>query len=169
MRVLQGQEAAAAQVFLDAAAGHAAGALCHRSRCGSVVVADGPAGGPVVIGAGRNDPPDGCPLAVCGKDGLPAGFKSDKTCCVHAEQNAILDALRRHPDRVAGSRLYFVRLDEAGRAKPSGRPYCSICSKLTEAAGCAEFVLWHADGISVYGVHEYNLLSFRHADPDPAR
>lgn len=149
--------------FIAAAAQVAGGALCHRSRCGSVIVAGSGSPDAVVIGSGVNSPPDGCAVDHCFKPDLPAGFRSDRTCCVHAEQNAILDALRRHPTRVAGSRLYFIRLDTAGRPKPSGQPYCTICSKLAQAADIAEFVLLHADGITVYGADEYNRLSFRHA------
>ena len=159
MRVLQGAEERDALTFLTAAADVAQEASCHRSRCGSVIVADGE-----ILGSGRNDPPDCCSLAACFKDQLPAGFRSDRTCCVHAEQNAILDALRSHPDRVAGSRLYFVRLDDTGQVKRSGAPYCTICSKLTQASGVAEFVLWHPHGVTVYDADEYNRLSFRHAD-----
>jgi deoxycytidylate deaminase len=166
MRVLAGREAREArdaERFLAAAVDVARGALCHRSRCGSVIVADG-----VVIGAGRNDPPAGCPLGACGKDTLPAAFRSDRTCCVHAEQNAILGALRRHPARVSGARLYFIRLDADNEPLRSGRPYCTICSKLAQAAGLAEFVLWHPDGITVYDTDEYNRLSFQHADDQHA-
>ena len=162
-RVLAGAEATEAQQFLDHAADLARTARCLRSRCGSVIVASSGAG-PALTGSGVNSPPDGCPIERCFKPDLPAGFRSDRTCCVHAEQNAILDALRRHPDQVAGSRLYFIRLDELGRPTPAGVPYCTICSKLTQAAGIAEFVLLHAAGITVYGADDYNRLSYRHAD-----
>ena len=162
-RALAGEEAVEAQQFLDQAAGLALAARCLRSRCGSVIVTDS-AAGPTVIGSGVNSPPGGCAIERCFKGDLPAGFRSDRTCCVHAEQNAILDALRTHPNRVDGSRLYFIRLDDLGRPAPAGAPYCTICSKLTQAAGIAEFVLLHPAGITVYGADEYNRLSFRHAD-----
>lgn len=161
MKRLSGEHAVDAGRHLAAAAAIAAEAMCLRSSCGSVIVSDGE-----VIGRGHNSPPDGCAIDRCFKPDLPAGFRSDRTCCVHAEQNAILDALRRHPSRVAGSRLYFIRLDALGQPKPSGQPYCTICSKLTQAPGIAEFVLLHADGITVYGADEYNRTSFRHAGAD---
>ena len=164
--LLAGKDADEAGRFIAAAAQVAGGALCHRSQCGSVIVAGSGSPDAVVIGSGVNSPADGCAIGRCFKPDLPAGFKSDRTCCVHAEQNAILDALRRHPSRVAGSRLYFIRLDEHGRPAPAGAPYCTICSKLTQAAGIAEFVLLHPEGITVYDADEYNRISFRHADAD---
>lgn len=160
MRRFEGAEAQMAYRYLDEAAYLATQALCRRSRCGSVIVAGGK-----VIGGGANSPADGCALTECFKGALPADFRSDRTCCVHAEQNAILNALRRNPTQVAGARLYFIRLDEHGQAAPAGNPYCTICSKLTQAAGISEFVLLHPEGITVYGADEYNRLSFRHADP----
>ncbi|MBR7036894.1 hypothetical protein IKI14_03340 [bacterium] len=31
---------------------------------------------------------------------------------MHAEQRAIMDALKNHPDEIEGSDLYFIRLDK---------------------------------------------------------
>ncbi len=86
---------------------------------------------------------------------------TDKTCCVHAEQRAIMDALRKNPDKLSGSRLYFVRLDDCGKPLRAGEPYCTICSKMVLDVGIDEFVLWHEKGICVYDSGEYNLLSFQ--------
>lgn len=173
MRVLDGAERDEAILFLHNAATVATSAQCVRSRCGTVIVAviEFPDGlvGRAIIGVGANRPPDGCMPETCAKDTLPESFKSDRTCCVHAEQTAILDAFRNNPDLVPGSRLYFVRVDENGAPKFSGPPYCTICSKLTQAAGIAEFVLWHPDGVTVYDADEYNRLSFRHADAREAK
>jgi deoxycytidylate deaminase len=152
-------EHAQAQRHLDTCAEIATTASCLRSRCGSVV-----ARGAAQLGTGRNDPPNRCAPTSCGKDTLPAGFRSDRTCCVHAEQNAILEALRDNPSQVAGARIYFLRLGADSRPAFAGAPYCTSCSKLTQAAGIAEFVLWHQTGITVYGADEYNRLSYRHAD-----
>jgi deoxycytidylate deaminase len=37
---------------------------------------------------------------------------TDKTCCIHAEQRAIMNALRNHPNEIEGADLYFMRLDK---------------------------------------------------------
>ena len=71
-----------------------------------------------------------------------------------------MDALRRNPDKLPGSALYFIRLDEEGKPKFSGQPYCTICSKLALDQGLAEFILWHESGITAYPTDEYNDLSY---------
>ena len=131
-------------------------ATCHRSKCGSVIVdCYGQ-----FLATGFNSMPCN-EQTTCFKDTLGSGFKSDKTCCVHAEQRAIMNALNYHGDLIKGSRLYFIRLDEEGNPKKSGKPYCTICSKMALDVGIAEFVLWHEEGITVYDTKEYNELSFQ--------
>ena len=156
MKILSGEEARKGLEYIDNAAIAAAYSCCFRSKCGSVIVKDD-----VIIGKGSNAPPLDIRLEQCLKDTLPADFKSDKTCCLHAEQRAIVDALQYHPDQLSGSRLYFVRLDEQGQKKKSGDPYCTICSKFALDMGVTEFVLYREEGICVYDTFEYNELSFR--------
>jgi len=133
----------------------AARALCHRDKCGAVIVSGGE-----TIGQGYNAPPLDqeenrfCHTEVIGKP------KSDKTCCMHAEWRAILDALKRNPHKLAGSTLYFTRVDDVGEIKKSGKPYCTVCSRLALDVGIAAFVLWHEDGICAYPTDEYNRLSY---------
>jgi deoxycytidylate deaminase len=132
-------------------------AVCHRSKCGAVIVNTNDRS----IGVGYNAPPDKNSIEKCIKDSLPADFKSEKHCCVHAEQMAIMDALERNPSELAGSTLYFIRLDAKGNKTPAGKPYCTICSKMALRAKISEFVLWHKEGICVYNTEEYNKLSFQ--------
>jgi len=136
-------------------------AICHRRKCGSVIVKDG-----VIIGRGYNSPPlhqeahRRCEARV---DKL-AKYPTDKTCCVHAEQRAMFDALRRHPDDLPGATLYFASVDEKGEMLFSGDPYCTQCSKLALELGLAYFGIWHEDGIKLYDTmhyHEYSWLSAR--------
>ena len=157
MRILIGEEAKRAFEFIEDAAMAAQYSCCYRSKCGSVIVKEN-----LIIGKGYNSPPLDVKLEYCLKDSLPANFKSDKTCCIHAEQRAVMDALQHHPDKIKGSRLYFVRLDERGQKKKSGEPYCTLCSKFTLDAGVGEFVLWREEGICVYDTVEYNELSFKY-------
>jgi len=155
MRYLSGNEEKEALEYIDQAAKIALQSTCYRSRCGSIVVKDNE-----IIGSGFNSPPKNRTLDHCLKDDLPANFKSDKTCCIHAEQRAIFDTLKKNPDKISGSRLYFIRLDENGNMQKSGRPYCTICSKMALDTGVSEFILWHDEGICVYDTDEYNLCSF---------
>ena len=141
--------------YISEAANLALHSNCLRSRCGSVIVSD-----KIIIGSGWNSPPQHRVLKYCFKDDLPKDFKSDRTCCVHAEQRAIMDALRKNPDRIVGSRLYFIRLDDKGNKLFAGDPYCTICSKMALDVGIKEFVLFHEKGICVYDTFEYNEISF---------
>lgn len=155
MRILDPNEN---QRWVQAATEVAKSATCGRSKCGSVIVKDGE-----VVGEGFNSPAGNLESQRrCGVEKSSYHTKvTDKTCCVHAEERAIMDALRRHPHKVSGSTLYFIRLDEDGKPKFSGRPYCTICSKLALDAGIAEFVLWHEEGITAYPTDEYNDLSYK--------
>lgn len=157
MRYLSGNEEIEALRYLDTAALTASSATCARHRCGSIMVKDG-----VIIGRGFNSPPaDSEAQRRCSNSKDSYNKKvTDKTCCIHAEQRAIIDALKKNPDKVTGSRLYFMRLDSDGNKTRSGRPYCTICSKMSLDVRIKEFVLWHDDGICVYETDEYNTLSF---------
>jgi len=133
---------------------------CFRSKCGSVIVA-----GDIIIGSGFNAPPLGKKLDRCFKDDVPKDFKSDRSCCIHAEERAIMDALKNHSAKIIGSRLYFIRLDKDTDEKMfAGKPFCTICSKMALDAGIKEFVLWHEKGITVYDTEEYNELSFKYRE-----
>ncbi len=158
MRYLSGEEEKKALEYIAKAAEIAVDATCKRARCGSIIVKDN-----MIIGSGFNSPPQNkeeqrrCSYS---KDSYHKKV-TDKTCCVHAEQRAIMDALRNHPDEIAGSRLYFVRLDENGNPARAGKPYCTICSKMALDVKISEFVLWYDKGICVYDTDEYNTISFQ--------
>ena len=155
MRFLIGEDAKEASMYLQFAAEFARNSKCLRKRCGSVIVNKDK-----IIGSGYNSPPGDVCIERCFKDNLPADFKSDRTCCMHAEQRAISSALSNFSGLLQGSRLYFMRIDDKGKMVHAGQPYCTICSKATLDAGIAEFVLWHPEGIAVYDTKEYNNLSF---------
>ena len=153
MRLLAGHERISAERFLDEAAAIAARSCCHRAQCGAVVVKDGE-----IAGRGWNSPPGDTPLESCRKDRLPLTFKSDRTCCVHAEQRAIHDALANHADP-RGATLYFVRVVDGGIVR-DGHLYCTICSKEILDAGLAGFVMWQPQGPAFWDATEMNARSF---------
>jgi dCMP deaminase len=154
MRFLTDDEERKAMEYLDLAVEVALRSSCYRSRCGSVIVKDGE-----LIGEGFNSPPGNETLEYCFKDELSDDFRSDRTCCVHAEQRAVIDALRNGND-LEGSRLYFIRIDDNGEKLKAGKPYCTVCSKMALDVGVSEFVLLHEEGICVYDTEEYNEISF---------
>ena len=156
MEFLSGEQEIAAKKYIDMAAEIAEKSTCLRSKCGAVIIK-----GNEIIGSGFNSLPLDEHPDHCIKDELPSNFKSDRTCCMHAEQRAIIEALKTNPDKLGGSRLYFVRLDDNGNKKSSGSPYCTICSKMALDSGASEFALLHDKGICVYNTKEYNELSFQ--------
>lgn len=159
-RLLNGsEEESRAFEALDAAAEVGRTGTCERSLCGSVVVSrDG-----TVLGAGSAGQPYGA-CEPCWKKTLAPGFKSDRTCCTHAETRAILQALRNGHDLTQpGTAIFFQRLGEKGEQKHSGQPYCTICSKLAYEVGIEFFVLHHAFGIIAYPTKLYNELSYEYA------
>jgi hypothetical protein len=144
--------------YFALAADEARKATCGRAKCGSVIISVKGE----VIGRGWNGPP--AELASqrrCERRGeLSETFKSDRTCCVHAEWRAIIDALRLYPVEVKGATLYFTRVNEVGEMIFSGEPYCTICSKLALEVGLSGFALWHESGIKIYDTVDYNDRSF---------
>ena len=115
-----------AEFWIELATKEAKNSTCHRSKCGSVIVAYNKAlNNSLLIGRGYNSMP--CNVTGdCFKGNLDPSFKSDKTCCVHAEQRAIIQALKDFPNLIKHSRLFFIRLDDEGNPKRSGKPYCTI-------------------------------------------
>ncbi|MDP3918771.1 MAG: hypothetical protein Q8Q35_02610 [Nanoarchaeota archaeon] len=156
MRFLKNEEENDALKFLEMAAKVAEMATCERSKCGCVIVNKGE-----LIGYGFNSPTGNIEgQRKCGKDKSGYNKKvTDKTCCVHAEQRAIMNALSRNSSLLEGSRLYFIRMKE-GKASKAGKPYCTMCSKMALDVGVSEFVLWHDEGICVYNTEEYNSMSY---------
>lgn len=132
-------------------------ATCNQAHCGSVIVSkDGQ-----IIGKGYNAPPQGDEgQRMCDAEfDLSLKPSSDKTCCVHAEWNAIIDALKHHGEKVDGSTLYFMRVDKDGNKTGAGVPWCTVCSRLALEGGIAEFGLWH-DGPKMFDTKTYNLESY---------
>lgn len=117
--------------FLDIAAAVAARADCRRARHGAVIVKDrrivstgyngGPAGGPSCL-AGE------CPRGLLSYEELPALSSYDSCHALHAETNAIAYANRSD---TVGATIYVA----------GGKPPCTMCSKLIQAAGIRS-VIW---------------------------
>jgi deoxycytidylate deaminase len=161
MKYFSEEETKKAQKYIDECVKQALNSTCQRSRCGSIIVKD-----EEIIGKGFNSPPankEEQRRCSCSKEDY-AKKVTDKTCCVHAEQRAIMEALRNNSNKLINSRLYFIRLDEKGNRSFSGKPYCTICSKMALDVGISEFVLLHKEGICAYNTDEYNLLSFNYKE-----
>lgn len=144
--------------WMHEAARVAQGALCFKAKCGTVIVKNDE-----IIGEGYNAPPlDKEENRRCNDTFGPGKPKYDRTCCMHAEWRAIMDALRKNPDKIQGSKLYFTRIDDNGEILHSGKPLCTVCSRLALDSGIATFLLWHAEGIAEYPTNEYDRLSYEY-------
>ena len=157
MQRITGRQLATALPYFTAAAEQAKNSTCYNGKCGTVIVKDGQ-----IIGQGFNGPALGSEAnRTCQSDyDLSKKPKFDKTCCIHAEWRAILDACKRNADKITGSVLYFMRVDDDGNFTDAGAPYCTTCSRLTLESGVAQFALWNADGADVYDSTEYNKKSY---------
>lgn len=141
--------------YIDEAKNIAKSSTCQRAQCGAVIVKDGQ-----IIGEGFNSFP-GSDKRQCrctnSKDDYDKKV-TDKTCCVHAEQRAVMDALRNNPEKLEGSKLYFSRFHSGGEQSLLGgdrQLYCTICTKMMYDVGVSEFILPHRNGICVYPQDEY--------------
>ena len=134
---------------------------CKKSKCGSIIVKNNK-----IIGKGFNSPPkDSESQRRCQNSKEAYHNKvTDKTCCVHAEQRAMVDALKNNPSELKDSKLYFIRINNDGNAKISGKPYCTICSKMALDLGISKFVLLKENGFHEYDTGEYNNLSYSYKD-----
>lgn len=134
---------------------------CQDWQCAAVIVSKNGE----TIGEGTNSPPGNLESerrCHCDKKTLHPKV-SDKSCCVHAEQRAVMDALRKNSDQISGSTLYYARLGKDGKLALSGEPWCTICSKMALDAGISFFVLFKKEGYAVYSTDEYNALSYAYA------
>src|SRR3989344_2364450 len=151
-----------AEKYIEEAKTIAQKATCGRAKCGAVIVKDNE-----IIGTGFNSPPGSdenekrCEV----KKNQYDVKVTDKTCCMHAEQRAVMDALRNHSDKIKGSKLYFSRFYPDWRQRLAGESEkvqlcCTICTKMMFDVGIEEFVLPHVGGIGVYAKDEYVKRSF---------
>lgn len=161
MRTLEDREAQEAEMWIDKTAEVASRSLCRRALCGSIIVKDGE-----LLAEGFNSPPrNRDEYRTCLNEyDIPAGFRHDRTCCIHAEQRAIENALKAGKD-VAGSRIYFVAIDREGNKIMATEMKCTICSRAVLDAGISEFAFYTAEGVRVYEPAEVDALSYEYKTP----
>ena len=106
MRILSGEEEKIASGYMKEAVKSALKSSCLKSKCGTVIVKD-----EKIIGTGFNSPPKELESQRrCLVDKKDFDDKvGDKSCCIHAEQRAIMDCLKNNADKINGSSLYLDR------------------------------------------------------------
>jgi deoxycytidylate deaminase len=154
MEYLKGEKEEETKRWIIVAGEVAKKALCLRAQCGVVIVNKGE-----IIGEGYNAPPqDNKEARMCDKNLSGGKPRYDKTCCMHAEWRAILDMVKRNPEKVSGSTLYFTRINEG--VALWGKPFCTVCSRLILDSGIGTVVLPQEGGLCSYGADEYNRVSY---------
>ncbi len=115
------------EYFMSMAALAATRSTCVRRRVGAVIVKER-----MVLSTGYNDTPRG--IRNCGEGGCarcagdaPPGTAHDTCLCIHAEQNAIIQAAY-HGVAIAGATLYCT-------VQP-----CLVCAKMIVNAGIRRVV-----------------------------
>jgi len=158
MKYLVGDKEKRAREYMNIAIKIAEYATCLRRKCGAVVVKENE-----IIGEGYNSPPGNSEEnRRCLKDKKTLDNKvTDKTCCIHAEQRALDDALDKYnKSKLRGAILFFASVDDGGDKILSGKPYCTMCSKSALDKGLKGWVLEEERGLCFYEANEYNRLSF---------
>jgi len=158
MEYLKGEKEKDAIYWMGKASDIAQRALCQNAKYGAVIVNNAE-----IVGEGYNAPPlDSEENRTCNQDFGPGKPKFDRTCCVHAEWRAVMDVFRKNPKKLKGSKIYVVKLDENGEIKKLGKPFCTVCSRLTLDVGISKFILWHHEGICEYSTKEYDKISYHY-------
>ena len=123
---------------------------CAKSKRGVLVFrSDG-----TVVGRGVNAQP--APFACDGSETCRA---SCAKLCEHAEQAALRDAGRLHPQAV----LHMLHVKVVnGVAVPSGPPSCWQCSRAILAAGISTVWLLHEDGVRGYSAEDFHRRTLEH-------
>ena len=157
MQILSWEKFKKAETYFNIAWDITQNATCERSKCGCIIVKNDK-----IIWKWFNTPPKDLELQRrCTYDKNSYHRKvTDKTCCIHAEQRAIMDALRNYPNEIEWADLYFIRLDEIWNISKSWKPYYTICSKMALDTWIKHFLLRHEEGTTEYDTPEYNLLSY---------
>lgn len=161
MKILAWEQEKKAEKYFIIAWEIAKNATCERSKCWCVIIKDDE-----IIWQWRNTPPhhlESQRRCNCDKNSYHRKV-TDKTCCIHAEQRAIIDALKSNPDKIEGSDLYFMRLDKEWNMSKSWNPYCTICSKMALDTWIKHFLLRHEEWMAEYDTEEYNLLSYQYTE-----
>ena len=161
MKVLSDKESLKAEKYFEIAWELAKNATCERSKCGCIIVKN-----EKIIWQWYNTPPHNLESqrrCICDKNSYHKKV-TDKTCCIHAEQRAIMDALKNNPNEIEWADLYFIRLDKDWNISKAWKPYCTICSKMALDTWIKHFLLRHEEWITQYDTVEYNLLSYQYSE-----
>lgn len=155
MRYADKNEIEEIKKYMNLAAEEALKSNCTKSKRGVVIVKDNR-----VIGRGYNKATFLQTCNPCVRENITDKTKVELCSAIHAEQMAILDALKKEHN-LEGSRMYHNKVKN-NKVEPVGAPCCTVCSRLVLESGISEFVLWHEEGYAIYDAKEFNEISFQY-------
>ena len=155
MRYLAEEESKEAQKYILAAGEEAKKSTCKKSQRGVVIVKNNE-----IIGKGYNKVTIEKFCNPCIRENIKDNSRVELCSALHAEQVAILDALKRGKS-LEGSRMFHIAVKN-GEIKTSEDTSCTVCSKLVLESGISEFVLFHKKGFGLYSAEEFNRKSFEY-------
>jgi len=128
---------------------------CKKSQRAAIIVKNGE-----ILGKGYIKVTIEKHCDPCIRESIKDNSRVELCSATHAEQGAILDALKRGKN-IEGSRMYHLKLKN-GEISPSEDVSCTVCSRLVLASGISEFVLLHKKGFGLYSTKEFNEKSFEY-------
>ena len=155
MRYLEDEEAKEAEKIIRIAAEEAKKSKCKISQRGAIIVKNNR-----IIGKGHNKVTLEKYCNPCIRENIEGSERVELCSAIHAEQMAILDALKQG-EKLEGSRMFHIKVKD-GKIKTSNKTSCTVCSRLILEAGVSEFVLFRKEGFSLYNAEELNKKSFEH-------
>ncbi len=146
MRILETEEISRLRHVFDEAVNQAKLSPCQKSKRGAVVFKDG-----LILGRGFNAPPE--PFSCDGVFCRPICSQF----AIHAEQNAIYDALLRQ-NTVKDASIFHIKVKD-GKSQISNDLSCAECSKLVLRLKLHEFILFQDQGFVAYEALEFHELT----------
>ena len=126
---------------------------CFKQQVGAVIVKDGK-----ILTKGFNCPiGDFCQVCIREKLNLHGGENAEICHAVHAEQNAILEALNNQID-INGATMYIAAIKK-GEKRIHAKPYCTFCSRIIATTKLKEIIHYAGDKFISYDPIEENKLA----------
>jgi deoxycytidylate deaminase len=141
--------------YFELAAEEALKSFCRKSYRGAVLIKK-----EQVIGRGYILPTIFDHCDPCIRENIRDNSRQELCSAIHAEQMAVMHALQRGEKRLSGALMVHVKVKN-GVIVPSGKPSCTICSRLIQFYDI-HVALLHKKGIAIYEPDEFNKLSFEY-------
>lgn len=142
--------------YLKLTADEAIKSKCKKSQRGVVIVKS-----KRIISRGNNKVTLERICNPCIREHIKDNSKVELCSAIHAEQTAIINAIKKGKS-LKNSKMYHIKVKD-GKMCPSGKPSCTVCSRMVLESGIAEFINLEKVGkYAVYDSREFNELSYQY-------